>query len=109
MHAAAEPARRRAEPGRGPPTAAAATGDGALILIAEDHDVNRILMERLLDERGHRDVAADNGLEAVQLGRAADVDLVFMDCQMPELDGYAATRESARDERRGAPRCRSSR
>ncbi|HET6507563.1 MAG TPA: response regulator [Baekduia sp.] len=69
------------------------TGDeGALILIAEDHDVNRILMEKLLDKRGHRTIAAATGLEAVRLATESAVDLVFMDCQMPELDGYAATR-----------------
>lgn len=73
----------------------AATGgeDGsALILIAEDHDVNRVLMEKLLVKRGYRTVAAITGTEAVQLASQGAVDLVFMDCQMPELDGYAATR-----------------
>jgi signal transduction histidine kinase/DNA-binding response OmpR family regulator/HPt (histidine-containing phosphotransfer) domain-containing protein len=66
---------------------------GALILIAEDHDVNRILMEKLLGKRGHRTIAAATGVEAVRLAGEAGVDLVFMDCQMPELDGYAATRQ----------------
>jgi len=72
---------------------------GALILIAEDHDVNRILMERLLGKRGHRTIAAATGLEAVQLAGRDEVDLVFMDCQMPELDGYAATQQIRQDER----------
>ncbi|WCB92949.1 hypothetical protein DSM104299_01649 [Baekduia alba] len=71
---------------------AAGGAEGALILIAEDHDVNRILMEKLLGKRGHRTVAAGTGLEAVRLAAEGGVDLVFMDCQMPELDGYAATR-----------------
>jgi signal transduction histidine kinase/DNA-binding response OmpR family regulator len=66
--------------------------DGALILIAEDHDVNRILMERLLTRRGHRHVGASTGTEAVRVAGEGEVDLVFMDCQMPELDGYEATR-----------------
>jgi CheY-like chemotaxis protein len=65
---------------------------GALILIAEDHDVNRILMERLLTRRGHRHVVAATGHEAVRVTAEGDVGLVFMDCQMPELDGYEATR-----------------
>ncbi len=73
-------------------------GDGALILIAEDHDVNRILMERLLVKRGHRTIAAATGLEAVQLAARDEIDLVFMDCQMPELDGYAATERIRADE-----------
>ncbi|HEY4097931.1 MAG TPA: response regulator [Baekduia sp.] len=68
-------------------------GEGALILIAEDHDVNRILMEKLLLRRGHRTVSAGTGVEAVRLAAQGEVDLVFMDCQMPELDGYAATRQ----------------
>jgi CheY-like chemotaxis protein/HPt (histidine-containing phosphotransfer) domain-containing protein len=75
---------------------------GALILIAEDHDVNRILMEKVLSRRGHRTVTARTGLEAVRIAQRGEVDLVFMDCQMPELDGYAATgriREGEDDER----------
>jgi two-component system sensor histidine kinase/response regulator len=80
-------------------------GDGgALILIAEDHDVNRILMEKLLDKRGHRTVAAATGLEAVRLACEGGVDLVFMDCQMPELDGYAATRRIRERENGGVGR-----
>jgi two-component system sensor histidine kinase/response regulator len=104
--------RRRATPdvahaeADSPPTALpAATGrapDGALILIAEDHDVNRLLMEKLLTRRGHRTVAASTGVEAVRVVAARDVDLVFMDCQMPELDGYAATRR-IREGESGAP------
>jgi CheY-like chemotaxis protein len=80
--AAAEPA---------PPPRLHADG-GALILIAEDHEVNRLLMEKLLSRRGHRTVSAATGVDAVDLAMDGAVDLVFMDCQMPELDGYAATR-----------------
>src|SRR3954452_3742393 len=65
---------------------------GALVLIAEDHDVNRILMERLLSRRADRHVTAATGAEAVRVTAESDVDLVFMDCQMPVLDGYEATR-----------------
>jgi two-component system, sensor histidine kinase and response regulator len=78
--------------------------DGALILIAEDHDVNRILMERLLVKRGHRTIAAATGLEAVQLAERDEIDLVFMDCQMPELDGYSATQRIRADEQARAGR-----
>jgi CheY-like chemotaxis protein len=89
MHQA--PLSLREAPG---PDAVAGNGerDGALILIAEDHDVNRILMERLLTRRGHRHVGASTGGEAVRVVGEGDVDLVFMDCQMPEVDGYEATR-----------------
>ncbi|MDX6715571.1 MAG: two-component system, sensor histidine kinase and response regulator [Baekduia sp.] len=77
-------------------------GEGALILVAEDHDVNRLLMEKVLSRRGYRTVTARTGLEAVRIAQRGEVDLVFMDCQMPELDGYAATgriREGEDDER----------
>jgi signal transduction histidine kinase/CheY-like chemotaxis protein/HPt (histidine-containing phosphotransfer) domain-containing protein len=90
----AQQARLRARDGTAAQTAPPDGGDGrdgALILIAEDHDVNRILMEKLLVKRGHRTVAASTGLEAVRLAAGGAVDLVFMDCQMPGLDGYAAT------------------
>jgi CheY-like chemotaxis protein len=92
----APPARREARPEE--PVAALEDGNGrggergALILIAEDHDVNRILMERLLARRGHRHVVAATGHDAVRVTAEGEVDLVFMDCQMPELDGYEATR-----------------
>ena len=98
MHHApgAQQQRRRGRDGSEAAARSAAAGDGdqvgALILIAEDHDVNRILMEKLLGRRGHRTIAAGTGLEAVRVASEGGVDLVFMDCQMPELDGYAATR-----------------
>jgi CheY-like chemotaxis protein/HPt (histidine-containing phosphotransfer) domain-containing protein len=85
----AEAEAERPGPGHDRPRPAA---DRARILIAEDHDVNRILLERLLARRGHETVVATNGVEAVRMACEAGVDLVFMDCQMPELDGYEATR-----------------
>jgi two-component system sensor histidine kinase/response regulator len=64
-----------------------------LILIVEDNDINQILVVRMLERRGYRaDVAAD-GREALTKLEAQSYAAVLMDCQMPELSGYDATRE----------------
>jgi two-component system, sensor histidine kinase and response regulator len=62
------------------------------ILIAEDQDANRLLLVRQLERRGYRVRVARDGLEALQEMKRGQVALTLMDCQMPELDGYDATR-----------------
>jgi CheY-like chemotaxis protein len=76
----------------------AATGPAALILIAEDNVVNQKLAVRLVQKLGHRTEVVANGQEALAALERAHFDLVLMDCQMPEIDGYAATREWRRRE-----------
>ena len=72
------------------------------ILVVEDNKVNQMVAVRLLERLGyHADVAA-NGREALQAMQDGNYSLVLMDCQMPEMDGYAATRELRRAEARGA-------
>ncbi len=61
------------------------------VLLVEDNAVNQRLAARLLEKRGHRVVAAANGLEALAALEKEDFDLVFMDVQMPEMDGLEAT------------------
>lgn len=65
---------------------------GLRVLIAEDHVINQGLMMRLMDERGIDGRIAVNGYEAVEMLRSEPFDLVFMDIQMPGMDGYMATR-----------------
>jgi CheY-like chemotaxis protein len=71
---------------------------GSLVLVAEDHPVNRLLAVRLLEKLGCRVDVAANGAEAVEMSAASDYAAVFMDCQMPELDGYEATARIRRRE-----------
>jgi signal transduction histidine kinase/CheY-like chemotaxis protein len=66
------------------------------VLVAEDNAVNRMLATKLLEKMGCTvDVACD-GMEAVQMSSRGDYDLIFMDCFMPNMDGYAATAELRR-------------
>ncbi|MGB8493460.1 MAG: response regulator [Candidatus Acidiferrum sp.] len=61
------------------------------ILVAEDNLVNQRLAVRMLEKRGHRVSVAGNGQEALDALAREDFDIVFMDVQMPEMDGITAT------------------
>ena len=61
------------------------------ILIAEDNPVNQKLMSRMLERKGHTVAVAENGKAALAALIREPFDLVLMDCQMPEMDGFEAT------------------
>lgn len=63
------------------------------ILLAEDNAINRKLALKLLETLGYKADVAVNGKEAFDAVQADDYGLILMDCQMPEMDGYDATRQ----------------
>jgi signal transduction histidine kinase/CheY-like chemotaxis protein len=67
--------------------------NGVRILLAEDSPDNQLLIKRYLGAEGAKVESVDDGLRAVQTALSKDFDLVLMDIQMPELDGYDATRK----------------
>jgi signal transduction histidine kinase/PleD family two-component response regulator len=75
------------------PMAGEYAGLSVRVLVAEDNAVNQKVAILMLGTLGIRPDVAANGREAVQMFEMQPYDLVFMDCQMPELDGYAASRE----------------
>jgi two-component system, sensor histidine kinase len=68
------------------------------ILLAEDNRINQRIIVYLLEKQGHNVVVVANGVEAVAAAAERDFDAILMDCQMPVMDGYTATREIRRHE-----------
>ncbi|MDR3182201.1 MAG: response regulator [Planctomycetaceae bacterium] len=61
------------------------------ILVVEDNKINQIVAKNLLQESGYTCDLATNGIEACEAVRKKNYDVVLMDCQMPEMDGFEAT------------------
>jgi PAS domain S-box-containing protein len=77
------------------------SGVKARALLAEDNLVNQKVAQRMLERLGCQVRIAANGVEAVRLLEKGAFDLVFMDCEMPEMDGYAATAQIRAREQNG--------
>ena len=73
-----------------------ASGLTGKVLVVEDNDVNRMIAKQILHSLGMQVIEASNGEEAIAILARESVDIVLMDCQMPVLDGYEATREIRR-------------
>ena len=75
-----------------------ARNESPTVLIVDDNEIDQLLAVRMLERRGYRSEVVENGLEALKALDRHAYAAVLMDCQMPELSGYDATRELRRRE-----------
>ncbi len=83
------------------PAAGRSERSSSRVLVAEDDEINQLVVLRVLRDLGYRAEAADNGQEVLEALASDAFDLVLMDCQMPVLDGYETTRRIRRQESAG--------
>jgi len=78
---------------------------GMRALVVEDNKVNRKVVEALLKRQGLKVEVAVNGIEALAMSERGDYAFILMDCHMPEMDGFEATRRiRTREAEEGRPR-----
>ena len=70
---------------------------GARLLVVDDNKVNRLLLTRSLELQGHGVDSAENGRVALEMLRRGGFDLVLLDMEMPEMDGFAVLEQMMRD------------
>jgi two-component system, NarL family, sensor histidine kinase EvgS len=85
-------------PRRRAPTAEEAVREGTLILVVDDHPINRMLLKRQVNSLGYAAESAEDGAEALEKWRTRRYALIVTDCNMPEMDGYALTRSIRQEE-----------
>jgi PAS domain S-box-containing protein len=92
-HSALEAEAKAAAPKPAPAAAPATRGSAtrARILLAEDNIVNQKVAAKMLEKMGHQVDVASDGQAAAQMAESTAYDVILMDCQMPEVDGYEAT------------------
>lgn len=74
------------------------------ILVAEDNMVNQVVIKKLLEKLGYFIKIANNGLEALNFTKEADYDIIFMDIQMPEMNGFEATKKIIETKKENTPK-----
>jgi CheY-like chemotaxis protein len=79
------------------------SGEQREVLLAEDNIVNQKVVVRILEKLGYKVEVAENGVRAVEMAVSGGFDVVLMDCQMPEMDGFTAAREVRRREASAHP------
>ena len=62
------------------------------VLIIEDNKINQMVLEKTLNKLGHNTIIADDGVEGHKIAKRQIFDLILMDCQMPNVDGYECTK-----------------